>query len=277
MWFADSDNAHGSRRGDVDDAFALAALLLCDTPPIAVGSVAGNTSEEDAYRNNVALARVCGFQGPTLRTNEVPPFLASRPQSHRFLALGPLTNLAAALHGNAGLPVDEALIVGANLSSSGRWPPLWPHEFNLTADSSALLAVWNSGIALTFLPLDVARRMRVSSREVDELAGPVGEHLRAGGARWFTRARILKWTSSVPLYDLPAAMYAIDPAGFDVAVADANLHENGWIDFRGGARKVRIIRSFDRDALWRAFVSLVARRPSQAKAPEPPSEEPARG
>ena len=45
MLLIDSDNAAGSPRGDVDDAFAIAALLRSGLPVAALASVAGNTSE----------------------------------------------------------------------------------------------------------------------------------------------------------------------------------------------------------------------------------------
>jgi inosine-uridine nucleoside N-ribohydrolase len=43
--FIDSDNALGSPCGDVDDAFAIAALLRSGVPVAALASASGNTSE----------------------------------------------------------------------------------------------------------------------------------------------------------------------------------------------------------------------------------------
>src|SRR5947209_14524742 len=48
MLLFDTDNAAGSTSGDVDDAFAVAALLCSGLPVAAVASVGGNTSEAQA-------------------------------------------------------------------------------------------------------------------------------------------------------------------------------------------------------------------------------------
>src|SRR5215210_747606 len=67
MLLIDTDNAAGSPRGDVDDAFAIAALLRSGLPVAALSSVAGNTSEALADRNNRTLGALCGYGGSYLR------------------------------------------------------------------------------------------------------------------------------------------------------------------------------------------------------------------
>jgi inosine-uridine nucleoside N-ribohydrolase len=95
MLLIDTDNAAGSPRGDVDDAFALAALLRSGLPVAAVSSVAGNTGEAEADRNNRVLGGLCGYGGPYLRgvrAGDVPDRIdlwTGGPV--RFLALGPGT------------------------------------------------------------------------------------------------------------------------------------------------------------------------------------------
>jgi len=101
----DTDNALGSPHGDVDDAFALAALLRSGLPVAGLASVGGNTSEARADRNNRRLAALCGFSGPFFRgveAGEVPDRIDRAPELWsgapvRVVALGPLTNLAAVL------------------------------------------------------------------------------------------------------------------------------------------------------------------------------------
>jgi inosine-uridine nucleoside N-ribohydrolase len=195
----------------------------------------------------------------------VPPFVASLPEPIRYLALGPLTNLAASVAPGAPLPA-EAIIVGGNLSSPGRWPPWFPFEFNLTKDARALRTVWASPLPLTLLPLDVARSMRVTRADLKAIHGPIGCYLRQNSSRWFTRSRLLKWSSTIPLYDLPAAIYAIDSGAAPITEQYADLHSNGWIDFRRGSRQVRVIRSFDRDRIWGRFLTVLGRQPSEGPA-----------
>jgi hypothetical protein len=139
MLLIDTDNAAGSPRGDVDDAFAIAALLRSGLPVAAFSSVAGNTSEALADRNNRTLGELCGYTGPHLRgvhAGDVPDRIDRAADLRaggplRFLALGPLTNLAAVL---GKIEIAEAILVGGNLTSRGRFPPWWPHELNLTQD-----------------------------------------------------------------------------------------------------------------------------------------------
>lgn len=252
MLLIDSDNAMGSGMGDVDDGLAVAALLRSGVPVAGLASVGGNTSEAKADRNNRALGKLCGFAGPYLRADRIDRFPIEDPV--RIVALGPLTNVAALL----GRRISEVILVGSNTSSPGRFPPWWPHEFNLTHDRPAARAVFNSSIPLTIVPLDVAREMRVGKRELKELRGELGEYLCRQSARWLRRSRLLRWSSTFPVYDLPAALYAIDPSLVEVEETTARVHRNLWIEFGKGGRPVRLVRGFDARALWRTFTDLVS-------------------
>ncbi|HWN45144.1 MAG TPA: nucleoside hydrolase, partial [Thermoanaerobaculia bacterium] len=146
MLLIDSDNAMGSASGDVDDGLAVAALLKSGLPIAALTSVGGNTTQAQADRNNRTLGALCGYPGPYR--------LGAGSEPLRFVALGPLTNVAAWLD-----QASEIILVGSNVSSPGRFPPWWPHEFNLTHDRPAARAVFSSTVPLTVVPLDVARKM----------------------------------------------------------------------------------------------------------------------
>ena len=67
MLYIDSDNALGSANGDTDDGFAIAALLKSKIPISEIGSVSGNTSSVQAFRNNEALLSVFYRTIPNLR------------------------------------------------------------------------------------------------------------------------------------------------------------------------------------------------------------------
>jgi inosine-uridine nucleoside N-ribohydrolase len=303
----DTDNALGSRHGDVDDAFAVAALLADHLPVAAVASVGGNAGEAEADRNNRRLGALCGYRGRYLRgvgagaprCNRAEARARRRPEAApaeridqaadlwrgdhgplRYLALGPLTNLAAVLAaapaapgapGAPGAPragaspaIAEVVLVGGNATSRGRFPPWWPHEFNLTRDRPAARAVFASSLALTLVPLDVARRLQVGPAELAELAGPLGRYLRAGAARWLRRARRLHGRDSFAVFDLLAAACVLDPDCVRLEAVWARVHRNLWLDFRPGAasggtwRELRVVRELDRALLWRRFVERIA-------------------
>jgi purine nucleosidase len=252
--YVDSDNAIAAPRGDVDDAFALAAVLASGVPVAAIGSVAGNTTEPLAVDSNRETAVVCGYAGSILGGVEAARFLAARSSPLRVLALGPLTNLAAALATAPGCASHwtELVLVGGNRSSWGRWPPFWPFEFNLTKDLPAARSVFACGAPLVVVPLDVAKRLRVGAVELNALGGGAGRFLCCGSQRWLKRARRTKLTRTFPVWDLVAAMYVVEPRLFEVRKASASLRETGRIAW-GEGRRVRIVSGFDPTKVWEAF------------------------
>jgi inosine-uridine nucleoside N-ribohydrolase len=273
----DTDNALGSSSGDVDDGFATAALLRSGLPVAGLASVAGNIGEAAADRNNRTLGALCGhdgrgYAGPYLRgatAGDVAERIDRRLDLWsgapvRVAALGPLTNVAAALRAldRQGLrpAVSEIVLVGGNASSRGRFPPLWPHEFNLTKDREAARAVFASELPLTIVPLDVARRLRIGASYLARLTGPLGEHLRRHAARWLRRSRWLHGPGGFSVFDLLAAAWIVEPAAVSTEETTVRVHSNLWLEFDGfgrGGRPVRLVRSFDAGRILERFTALV--------------------
>ncbi len=278
----DSDNGLGSPRGDVDDGLALAALFRSGLPIAALASVFGNTEEWRARANHRALAALCGYAGPVLAgaagplrarapLSEASRFLLAGPGPWRVVALGPLTNLAAALEAEPRVAerIAEVIAVGGNRVSRGRWPPVWPYEFNLAVDRRAARVVFESGVPLTLVPLDVARRLVVTPPDLAALPGALGEHVRRHAARWFRRALVVRARRAFPVWDLVAALFVVDPASCGTESTVARLHRNGWLEFGAGSRPVTLVRPFDPRALWQRFVSLATAEPRPAPQPTP--------
>ncbi|MEO8217489.1 MAG: nucleoside hydrolase [Acidobacteriota bacterium] len=266
--FIDSDNAMGARMGDVDDGFALAALLLSGLPIAALSSVAGNTSERQAASDNRAIARVCRTSPLLLRgevrnrkRSEAAQFLIDSREPVRVVALGPLTNVAAALseigQDQAGGKFEEVVIVGTDSTSRGKWPPLWPHEFNLTYDGAAFRLLFESEVPLLIVPLDVCGTLRISRSDLDDVDGVLGEYLRENSRRWFRRCQILKWSGTVRLFDLVAAMVVIGSPGVAIESTSAAMNAFGHVQFGVGRRPVRVVRRFDSTAMWQSFLTIV--------------------
>lgn len=264
--FVDTDLALGSPRGDVDDGFALAAVLLSGVPVAGLSSVHGNTSAERATENLRKMASRCGFAGPIHagaraagQASEASRALASSPQPVRFLGLGPATNLAAALRGRpaAAAKIEEACLVMTNRC---RPLPAWRFfDFNQSLDRDGFRRVLESDIRITLLPCDVARRLRTGRRELESLPGELGRHLREESERWLRRGRLLKGVRTVPLWDLPLALYAVDSRGFEACETTLRLTRTGAAIFGRGGRPVRVLTGFDPSELWRRFVALLHR------------------
>lgn len=265
MLYVEADNALGSRSGDVDDAFALASLFAGGRVPDALASIFGNTREAEASANNQHLAGMFGVGTRFLRgavrsgdgESEAARFLAEEPYFETLVALGPLTNVAAALQRGGLSRVGQAILVGANVTSRGRFPPLWPFEFNLTLDRSATVAVFESSLPLTIVPLDVARGMRVRADDLRELKGLVGARLRDQSGRWLRRQLILKASRSFACFDLVAAMVVLRPALLDFEFMPARAYRSGWIEFGRGSRTVRVVTGFDPARLWNELTTLI--------------------
>ncbi|MEO8433030.1 MAG: nucleoside hydrolase, partial [Acidobacteriota bacterium] len=172
VW-VDTDVALGAGRGDVDDGFALAALFGAaragQVELLGVSTVTGNTDAGEAARCAARIAEACGVSVPLVEgagasraRSRAGAAIAGLPPGCAVIALGPLSNLAAAALADPSWPARTSLaVVGGNLSSRGVWPPVWPHEFNFARDRAAarrvLGAPWES---LTVYPLDVVRRLR---------------------------------------------------------------------------------------------------------------------
>jgi len=273
MLLIDTDNAAGAPSGDVDDAFAIAALLRSGLSIAALCSVAGNTGEAWADRNNRALGGLCGYGGRYLRgvrAGDLPDRIDRASDLWwdgpiRFLALGPLTNLAALLPARPS--ISEVVLVGGNRTSGGRFPPWWPHEFNLTKDPAAARVVFGSDLPLTVVPLDVAGRLRIGPAELKGLPGSLGEFLRRHSARWARRSLLIRGSRRFPVFDLAAAAYAIDPALASIEETQGRLHRNLWIEFGQGNRRLRVVRDLDLGGIWRLFGRLVSGRPAGDAAP----------
>jgi inosine-uridine nucleoside N-ribohydrolase len=217
IWI-DTDVALGSSRGDVDDAFALAAVAADPSVKLlGVSSVFGNTDAESAARNARSLLIAAGrgdvpvVVGASRRgqRSAATEAIAALPQGAHLLALGPLTNVSAAIAERPGLlsQLASCSFVGGNLSSRGFLPPVWPHEFNLSQDLEAAKAVLAAEGPRRLYPLDVVGRLRFRSEDllVISLSGPLGVHLSSGSGRWMLRAQ-RRMRTSFPVWDLVPAL-----------------------------------------------------------------------
>ncbi len=269
IW-VDTDVALGAPRGDVDDGFALAALLAAHRRGIVellgISTVFGNTTaarslecaRELVLRAGASATVVPGAEGPGEDTAAAAA-ITSLPPGAQLLCLGPLSNVAAACRRDPRLPSRlEARAVGGNLSSHGLLAPLWPFEFNFALDrGSARFALSREWRSLTLYPLDIVRRLDAGRRELARLRdlSPVGAWLSAGSARWLARARWRHFPRGrFPLWDLPAAL---DAAGLLDGRHAMRRLARGAARLLGSPREYRCLESFDPAEAWRTFLDLL--------------------
>ncbi|HSY85047.1 MAG TPA: nucleoside hydrolase [Verrucomicrobiae bacterium] len=110
------------------------------------------------------------------------------PKSVTLAAIGPLTNVAAALQRAPGIgaALAELVIMGGATSKIGG--NMSSHaEFNIFVDPEAAAVVFASGLPITLVPLDLSHQMLASLARIERFAaigGPVGQAV-AGMLRYF--------------------------------------------------------------------------------------------
>jgi purine nucleosidase len=271
LW-VDTDAAcgHGART-DPDDCLALALLAQArDFEVVGISTVAGNAPLEAVERTTRELA---GRLSPTLRVyggaqaqRAITNALEEGPLT--VVALGPLTNVAAALDARPDLRERVARIVAV----MGRRPGhifhpaegagggmLFGHgpvfrDFNFEMDPRAAARIVELGLPLTLVPYDAARRIEISAADLDRLAA-------AGGAAAWTAERSRGWLAywredigrqGFCPFDLLAAAYVVEPRQFGCAAVQA------WV----GEDRTRFI------PFWRPTALLVGQGEARPEKPQ---------
>ncbi|MDQ6893493.1 MAG: nucleoside hydrolase [Acidobacteriota bacterium] len=262
VW-VDTDVALGAGRGDVDDGFALAALLaaarLARIELLGISTVSGNASAPEAARCARALAETAECEVPVVQGAAAAAAIAALPEDCRLVAIGPLSNVAAAIALSPDLPGRVSLsVVGGNLTSHGSVPPLWPHEFNLAKDRAAARTVLGSSWRrLVLYPLDAMRRLRCTEDRLSRISGlgAAGALLASASRRWISRSRWRWGSSGFPVWDLPSALEAAGVLQVEIVRAQFPKIQRS---FSGIPEDVSAAVAFDAAEAWTAFDGLLA-------------------
>jgi inosine-uridine nucleoside N-ribohydrolase len=99
------------------------------------------------------------------------------PNEMTLIAIGPLTNLALALQKDpAGMKkLKDVAIMGGAVRTKGNITPY--AEFNIFSDPLAAKIVFESGLLITLVPLDVTHRVTLSPQWMEEKIKPLGNPL----------------------------------------------------------------------------------------------------
>jgi purine nucleosidase len=178
---------------DIDDAFALALILR--SPELAllgVTTVSGDTQARarlaakilwDAKWPAVQVAagepgkplpiEQCrwadGFLSPALTPQSAVEFLRhqieSRPGEITLVPIGPLTNIGRLLHDypEEGKKIKRLVLMGGSVRR-GYAPNSAPEaEYNIAQDPQAAQVVFNSGVPILMVPLDVTAMLELDA------------------------------------------------------------------------------------------------------------------
>jgi len=137
------------------------------------------------------------------------------PGEITVVAIGPLTNIAAALEADPGVAaaLGGLVIMGGTVAVPGNITPA--AEFNLWMDPEAAAIVFASGVPITMIGLDVCHRTefgRAAAQRLRASGTPLAEYLADAAEAWITvRAGLFADHENLHLYDTLAMAAAIEP------------------------------------------------------------------
>ena len=285
-----------------DDAIALLlALASPEATLVGVTTVAGNQTLEKTTANALRLLEFTGHADvpvaagagrPLVRERNVaanvhgesgldgpdlpPPtgapvaehaveFLAENVAGRTLVATGPLTNVGLLLSVHPEARPERIVLMGGAIGEGNVTPAA---EFNIWADPEAARLVFESGIDVTMVGLDVTHRAIVIPAVADELrgtgrAGKLVAELVDFYSR-FHRERYPELGGS-PMHDPVALAYALRPELLEVREARIEV-DCAWgqgrgrtnVDFRGrgGAVNATVAVGIDSEA----FIHLLVER-----------------
>jgi inosine-uridine nucleoside N-ribohydrolase len=158
-----------------------------------------------------------GLEGPELPEPRARPleqhavdFLAERVEGATLVPVGPLTNVALLLARYPDVRPERIVLMGGAIAEGNVTPAA---EFNIWADPEAAARVFESGIDLTMIGLDVTHRALVGAAEAERLraSGRTGE-LVAELLEYYNRfhAETYGFAGS-PIHDAVAVAHVLRP------------------------------------------------------------------
>ncbi len=148
-------------------------------------------------------------------TDEILAQLMRTEAPLTIIALGPLTNIAAAIERAPAIMAKTAQIVAMGGAVSVPGNVTAAAEFNIHTDPHAAKIVFASGIPLTLVGLDVTRRVSLTREALLAAAGSksaVGAFLRDCTERAFIYGERRSGVASITLHDPLAVGAVIDPS-----------------------------------------------------------------
>lgn len=237
VWF-DGDFACGvGASTDVDDCWALWWAARSGVRIAGISTVFGNAPLRDVQKTAtrlVARLRQAGYHLPDPVTGAGKAAMRATPaasallkaldqQRLTILALGPLTNIAAALRADpaAAKRIERIIFVGGQANARrfrvGTLPAIHVHDLNVRSDALAVRTILDNPAPLVLMPFAAARRIIFTSHTLNQLASrdPVAAWLAEASIPWLRFwAQTFRQTGFFP-FDLLAVWYLLDDSAFE--------------------------------------------------------------
>jgi purine nucleosidase len=191
------------------------------------------------------------------------------PKSLTVCALGPLTNVAMALVAAPDIAEGIAELVLMGGATHGQGNVTAVAEFNIHADPHAAALVFESGLPITMVPLDVTETVRSTEARIAPIRA-LGTRCGAAAAALLGPRRALG-QPPMAMHDPCVIAYLLMPELFQgrlahVAVETQSPLAMGMtiVDRRahGGQRpNVRVLETVDADGVYRLLAERLARLP----------------
>jgi inosine-uridine nucleoside N-ribohydrolase len=275
---------------DIDDAFAL-ALLLASPEFEIVGITTGWGDTGLRVRLVQRLLREIGRAdipvAEGIATTSQTPFTQARwaqrgppveraapavdflldsirrhPGEITLLALGPLTNLGAAIKRDPATfrQLKRVVLMGGSVrrgyAKSPFHAPRPPDkEYNIAADIAAAQAVFDSGVVLVMMPLDSTQiRFEETARNALFAQGtPLADALALLYHQWIDAYQ--PWSSLTPtLFDVVPVAYAIDPGLCPTTLLRIGVDAEGATKETAGAPNALVCLAADAARLQSLFM-----------------------
>ncbi|TMJ77053.1 MAG: nucleoside hydrolase [Alphaproteobacteria bacterium] len=206
------------------------------------------------------------FLVETLRT--------SPPRSITVCALGPLTNVAAALIKAPDIAerIGELVVMGGASYALGNTTPC--AEFNIHADPLAAAIVFGSGASITLIPLDLTHQV-MSTPERMERVRALGNRCGLAAALLMSPPRARKTGRGQPpayaLHDPCVIAYLLAPELFEGAETNVAVETQSpltlgmtvidWRGISGRPRNARVMTKIDADGFYALLTERLADLP----------------
>jgi len=238
--------------------------------PVAAGAARPLVRERNVAAN---VHGESGLDGPDLPPPVGEPtaqhavdFLAENVAGRTLVATGPLTNVGLLLSLHPDARPERIVLMGGAIGEGNTTPAA---EFNIWADPEAARLVFESGIDVTMVGLDVTHRAIVTPTVAEELrgAGRAGK-LVAELVDFYSRFHRERYPElgGSPMHDPVALAYALRPELLEVRPARIEV-DCAWgqgrgrtnVDFRGrgGAANAAVAVEIDSGAFIRLLVERV--------------------
>ncbi|MDQ1512410.1 MAG: hypothetical protein QOC59_252 [Microbacteriaceae bacterium] len=184
--------------------------------------------------------------------------LAERADGAALLAIGPLTSVAAALDAGVGPGLASLTLMG------GEWADPDATEHNIRSDVAAARRVFDSGLPITAVGIDITQQVHFSAAEADRFAaaGPLGEIIAAEMRAWMKR-----WDEDFEVPHDPLAalvlvapeLFTFSPEGRATVSDGSDGRPEGALSHQPGEGRVRFVTAVDVEAATEQLAERIVR------------------